>query len=331
MKEVLTRRDLLKAGAGLGLALATPELVKAHEYYGIEPLEYVTPPRNIERVGTFATKVAEAMHEIQPFIPQIENMRDVENFRDEFVPYLNLVGFVKEENLLYPKITTGDFGKEIAVPGGFFIMGYSECVIDPYSTEMPSGDIKINKRFFDKYSAMNRPDENPAHVATIAHEICHSNQTSCAPSFFGIDSSMVEGTTNIAAINALSAMAMDGSPLALPAALSLVGYLAKSYVLVELNKEGRVDDYEQFLHWFPNHSEELGDFNLMKTFGLEGVIGAAENYGHRPLEVLSEAMVTPNYETKPLSVLTDSGTLLLPHTAYVLDNLSHFIYDYKNQ
>ncbi len=327
MKE-LSRRQFLTGALGLGATLLVPEIGRAHESEAVEPIGLLKPPRSIANIENLALTCAKSMEDLVPYAPLLK-VNDVDDFVEEFVPYLALIGYQEEENLVYPKITTEDFG-DTDILKGFYLMGTSNCGNGGlYGEQKGDGSIKINERFFTEYSPMQRPERNWQVVQTLAHEISHSNQVSCEPSFsfFG-DLRMVEGTTEIVAMNALFAMSMDGSRIALPAAVGQVMTMAKGYALARWQEEGHIEQYDVFLAKFPNHSEEQGEWNLWQSLGdVSGFVNAAESYSRRPLEVISDAMETANFETKPLPVPT--GTLKLPHINYVLSNLSHFVEDYE--
>lgn len=340
MREVLhqqlSRRDILKAGVALGLGLTahlsnTSETTEAHKSrVNAEAVKYLESPQSIEKAKALALTMAGYLEKITPVAPRIQTMKDVRDFRDEFVPYLALIGFQTSDKLVYPKIKAVDFGDTYESLGDFYLFGVSHCGTNPYTGEKSDGSIEINERYFTPYSSLQRPENNNQLVATLAHEICHSNNVSCAPiSFFG-DFDMVEGTTQIASTNALMAMAMGpdgGSRIGLPAALGQMQRMAKGYVLGHLAEENRLDEYDEFLSQFPRHSEEQGDWHMIQAQDMvDGYVGAANDYGRRPFEVMGDAMVAKNFKTKELPVPTK--TLSLYDMQYVLANLSHFVDDY---
>lgn len=341
MREVLThqlsRRDVLKAGLALGLGLTarlsnTAETAEAHKSrVNAEAVKYLESPQSIEKAKFLALTMAGDLEKLTPSAPLIQTMKDVRDFRDEFVPYLALIGFQTWDKLVYPKIKAVDFGDEMGKSvGDFYLFGVSHCGTNPYTGEVEDGSIEINERYLTQYSSLQKPENNHMLVATLAHEICHSNNVSCAPvSFFG-DFDMVEGTTQIASTNALMAMAMGpdgGSRIGLPAALGQVERMAKGYVIVHLSEEDRLDEYDEFLSQFPRHSEEQGDWQLIQSLDMvDGYLGAADDYGRRPFEVMGDAMVTKDFKTKELPVPTKTLSLYDMH--YVLANLSHFVDDY---
>ncbi|MBI2034615.1 MAG: hypothetical protein HYT11_02680 [Candidatus Levybacteria bacterium] len=342
MKEILThklsRRDALKAGLALGLGFTTrlsntPRAVEAHKSnVYTEAVKYLESPQSVENAMALAWTMADDLEKITPSAPLIRTMKDVLDFRDEFVPYLALIGFQTSNKLVYPTIKAVDFGDTYQSVGDFYLFGASHCGTNPYTGEKADGAIQINERYLMPYSSLQKSENNHMLVSTLAHEICHSNNVSCAPvSYFG-DLDMVEGTTQIASTNALMAMAMGpdgGSRISLPAALGQVKRMAKGYVLVGLSEADRLDEYDQFLYQFPRHSEEQGDWHIIQAQGegiVSGYVSAANDYGKRPFEVMGDAMIDKDFKTKELPVPTK--TLSLAHTQYVLANLSHFIDDY---
>ena len=328
----LTRRDFIKAGVGAALL---PLSTEAHESFATEPIEYLKPRRSLAKVEKLSLTVAEALAAIIPYAPLITTEEDVLAFRNEFVPYLALTGFQDTDKLIIPTITFKDFGETYNTMSGFYLMGLSRCGGQVNEEDMykpsgppPDGSIEINKRFLDTYSPLQRIDRNNELTGVLAHELCHSNNVSCEPSypFFG-DPDMVEGTTQIAAMNTLFAMSMDGSRLALPAALSDMELMSRHWVWVHLYEQKRLDLYEEFLSKYPDHSLMEGEWNFIKAQGdVSGFIRAADSYGKRPFDVVSNTMVREDFETRDLPVPHD--TLKLPHINFVLSNLSHFVDDY---
>lgn len=329
-EQALTRREVLKGGFGLTAGLLLPEIAYSHEAEGVtEPIKFLEPPMAIGKAAWLTRMMAEQIEALSPHTAKIRTLREAQDFADEFVTYLHLIEYQTFENLIYPELRTEDFGDEIGAHGDFYLMAYAECGEGDayYGIEAGDGSIALNGRYFDTQSPMSRDDKNYLLVGTLAHEICHSNQLSCEPTlaFLG-DVNMIEGTTNIAAMNALFAMAMDGNSMALTAGLGILKDMAQAYVLVE-NKDN-ITAYEKFLANLPNHIEEEAYFNLIKSGdgSLTSYINAMKMYNSRPFVVVSNAMVEPNLKTKPLPVPTNN--LSLYHTQYVLSNMSHFIDQY---
>lgn len=338
MEREIDRRTFLKgavgAALGVGAVLLLPRSIEGHEpppgYE--EPLRHLDQPLTIESAQDLAIETAEALEQLHGHYPLIKNMRDVEKFRDEIVPYFALIDYVKDRDLIYPDIRTSDYGDEISADMDFRLLGRSWCVDVAPSAANPEGidgdeNIDVNERYFEPYSEMSTPEKNPMLVHTLTHEIAHSNDVSCKPRFaiFG-DYDMVEGTTEIASNAVLAAAVMDGSNVALPAFLSQMSKMARGYVLTALNAEGREDEYEAFLDRFPNHSELVGRWRLYKATGQAASSrGAARDYAYRPLVVINEALQRDDARTGALPVPTE--TLKLETTREVLGNLSHYVHD----
>lgn len=331
-EQLLNRRDVLKGAIGLGAFALTSDVVKSHEVTPsyIEPIKYLEGPSAIGKAAHLTRILAESIEAVNDRTPKIKTLTDVRQFSEEFVPYLELIGAQTGENLFYPRFRTKDFGSDGGGAfGDFYLMAYAECGAgnEYYGIEPGDGSITLNERFFHPQSAMQRPDRNHKLVGTIAHEISHSNQVSCEPTIPVLgDINMMEGTTQIVAMNTLFAMTMDGNPYALPAALGILQDLAQGYVLVEQNKRGTLTGYEELLGNLPNHIEEEGYFALVRAEGqtaFQGYLNAMNTYCARPYAVVADAMVAPEYETTDLPLPTWS--IKLPHTQFVLSNLSHFI------
>lgn len=334
MKE-LSRRDVLKGALGFGATLLVPDVVYGHETPKgtIEPIEWMTPPLAIGKAAQLTRKLAEDIADLTPRTPNLETLTEVRQFAQEFVPYLETAGHVKGENLFYPRFRTEDFGDEAQAQGDFYLMAYAECGKGDayYGIEAGDGSIALNERFFHPDSAMQREDRNHELVATVGHEIAHSNQVSCAPTIPMLgDHKMVEGTTNIVAMDTLFAMSLDGNPIALPAGLSILKEMAQSYVMVRRAEEGRLDLYEDLLDNLPNHGLERGRWEFFKAQGdktLQGIVNAADTYAARPFAVVVDAMGQGNSQTRD-KMPVDAGVLYLPQTKAALSMMSHLVYEH---
>ncbi len=326
--ERLNRREFVGSALAVGVVLLLPDRAQAHDAEGtVEPYEYLLPPHTPEKAETVALTLAEAKNAVKDSCPTIDSPQDATVFIDAFVPYLALTGMVDEGDLVYPRVEEVDF-EEAGIVGTLYLLGRSNCGSGPQG-EAGDGTVQINERFFSKYSVLERKDRNAALVATLAHEVSHSNKASCQPinPLLG-DMNMVEGTTDLVTANALCAMAMDGSPTALPAAFHLISEMAHGYVFTEYYKEGKLERYEYFLSKLPQHSLAEGRWALIKAKGDEQISGYAnvmKTYSADPYEVMSGAMNTDQFMTRSLPL--QNGRISLSPIAYVMQNVSHFVYD----
>lgn len=215
----LSRRDLLKVGAGAGAVL----FFGADRAYTQEQQQPSVLTRNV--AAALSRTLYQAAEAIAPYQPDLSTLQQVQAFEQEYVPHLAADGVVKDDKLQFPPISSLDYLKSEGSVGVFHILGETACH-DPHTP------ITLNDRFFTPYSPWRERNDTGLIIATAAHELAHANQVSCTPF-----DPLTETATQMVSMNTLAGMAMEGNTLALPGFLSQMGEFADDYVLAACLRE----------------------------------------------------------------------------------------------
>lgn len=328
-RENISRRELLKTASSITAASlikkAFPSFYMMTESAHTENSEVIMPELDKEKAAKLAITASEALNEIIPTSPIIETIEDAIKFQRDFIPYLSKVGYRNETMLIYPEMMQFDFAEAGGELSSHFSLGRTQCQRTGAIFSDPA-QVKINANFFEKDHRLNDPERNPLLGASIAHEACHANELSCT------NSDYVEAIAQLASTNTLFAMAQDGEPHALPAALYQIQDMAKSYYLTELIREGNIDEYYNFLSRLPNANKEVEEWNFVQSFWqdqpemFDAYVRGVTYYGRMPYEILTHAIKNPTFETSLLP--SPYQKLSMKNSFQILSDLPNAVAEY---